>query len=103
MKFFTYTLYQSENPTKKFDVFVPTIHGNIKKISFGAKGYEDYTIHKDPERRQRYRIRHAHDHIDDPSYPGFWSYHVLWDLPDLGKSYQKTLKSFDLKPKSFFT
>lgn len=48
-----YTLYKSTNKTKKFDIWIENPKtGNIKKISFGAKGYEDYSTHKDRERRK---------------------------------------------------
>ena len=38
----------SKNKLKKFDA---TINGT-KTISFGARGMEDYTIHKDEERKK---------------------------------------------------
>ena len=44
---------KSANKSKKFDALV-----DGKKISFGAVGYSDYTIHKDPERKERYIARH---------------------------------------------
>ena len=40
----------SDKPNKKFEA---RIDGR-KSIHFGAKNYEDYTIHKDPERKERY-------------------------------------------------
>ena len=46
---------KSKNKNKKFDV---RIDGK-KTISFGATGYEDFTTHKDPERKQRYLKRHS--------------------------------------------
>lgn len=74
-----YTLYKSSTYGKKFDVYVEnTRTGRIKKVSFGAKNYEDYTIHHDKYRREKYRTRHINDKIDDHTYPGFWSWHVLW-------------------------
>ena len=74
-----YTLYDSTNRKKKYDVYVENLDtGRIKKISFGARNYEDYTIHKDKERRQRYRDRHIHDRIDNCLFPGCWSWHILW-------------------------
>lgn len=74
-----YYLYKSSNKNKKFDIYIENPKtGRIKKISFGAVGYEDYTIHKDKDRRTRYRTRHKHDKIDDPMSPGFWSYWILW-------------------------
>ena len=44
---------KSTNKNKKYDVVV-----DGKKISFGAATYSDYTIHKDPERKERYIARH---------------------------------------------
>lgn len=74
-----YKLYRSTNASKKYDVYVPNDQSQrLKKVSFGARGYQDYTQHKDKERRDRYRERHIHDHINDPFSPGCWSYHVLW-------------------------
>jgi hypothetical protein len=64
---------------KKFDVYVKNKKtGGIKKVSFGATGYEDYTTHRDKARRERYRTRHKRDNITNPLYPGFWSWHILW-------------------------
>lgn len=51
---------------------------NGKLIHFGAKGYLDYTQHKDYNRRELYRLRHHNDHINDPSKPGFYSWWLLW-------------------------
>ena len=46
-------LKKSTNNEKKYDAYV---EGN--KVSFGAKGYSDFTQHKDEERKQRYIDRH---------------------------------------------
>lgn len=74
-----YKLYKSASSTKKYDVYVINPKtGRVKKVSFGAKGYEDYTTHHDKERRERYRTRHAKDKINDITSPGFWSWHILW-------------------------
>jgi len=51
----------------------------IKKTPFGARGYSDYTIHKDSERRDRYITRHKKDlRTCDPTRAGFLSYYILW-------------------------
>ena len=42
-------LTKSTRSDKKFMVKVGT-----RTVHFGADGYSDYTIHKDPERKQRY-------------------------------------------------
>ncbi len=91
-----YTLYPSKNPKKKYDVYIKK-RGKVKKVSFGAKGYSDYTIHKDYDRMKRYRTRHKHDKIKDPSKSGFWSWWVLWNKPSKKKSLQDTTKRFRLK------
>ena len=44
----------SKKSDKKFDA---SIDGK-KTVSFGAKGYSDFTQHKDPARKQRYLNRH---------------------------------------------
>lgn len=73
-----YTLYKSTLSNKKYDVYIENKTGRIKKVSFGAKGYSDFTIHKDKKRRERYRTRHQNDNINDPSSSGFWSWYALW-------------------------
>jgi hypothetical protein len=80
-----YILTESKNKSKKWSLS----DGN-KRINFGAKGYEDYTIHKDPERKQRYIDRHklkeeslwthTKDHLMTPSY---LSRYILWEKPNL--------------------
>lgn len=58
---------------------------NNKWIHFGAKGMSDYTIHKDKERRKRYRKRHGviKDKSGKKAYlnknnPAYWSWFLLW-------------------------
>lgn len=46
---------KSPNPKKKFRVQL--INGKV--IDFGAAGYSDYTIHKNPLRMRSYLIRHG--------------------------------------------
>jgi hypothetical protein len=54
-------------------------------VHFGAAGMSDYTQHRDPERRERYRRRHRGILLADgrPAYkvktsPAFWSWYLLW-------------------------
>jgi tRNA U34 2-thiouridine synthase MnmA/TrmU len=80
-----YTLYPSNISGKRYTIYVPK--GNrLIKIDFGSSEHENYTIHKDPERKRLYRIRHKNDHINDPYSAGFWAYHVLWNKPSLQES-----------------
>ena len=73
------------------------IDGKEKKVSFGAKGYTDYLLSKDKERRDRYRKRHAKDlKTGDPTRAGYLSYYLLWgdstSLQQNIKSYKKRFK-----------
>jgi hypothetical protein len=50
----TAKLYPSKNPNKKYDI----CDENTKKwVHFGQLGYEDYTKHKDKNRRKNYLAR----------------------------------------------
>ncbi len=93
-----YHLYPSRTRGKKFDIYVRSDSGSIKKVSFGAVGYSDYTIHKDRARRERYRSRHRNDRITDPTAPGFWSWWVLWgESTDPQRALAQTKRKFSLK------
>ena len=85
-------LKKSKNSTKKFAVIV----GN-KTINFGASGYSDYTIHKDPERKLRYEMRHR-PRENWTKYgirtAGFWSKWLLWNKPSLQQSILDVQKKF---------
>ena len=76
---------KSTKPYKKYDA----VFNGTKTVSFGAKGYQDYTIHKDPERKERYINRHKKNEdwtrsgIDTP---GFLSRFILWNQPTLQES-----------------
>jgi hypothetical protein len=41
---------------------------NKKSIRFGAKLYEDYTMHKNDTRKKSYLSRHKHDNYTNPNY-----------------------------------
>lgn len=63
----------------------------IKVVYFGAEGYEDYTIHKDPERQKRYKQRHEkNENWNDKFSPGSLSWYILWRSP----SYTENVKYF---------
>ena len=68
-----------------------------RKIYFGAKGYSDYTIHKDPQRKQRYIERHKDKENWTKSginTAGFWSRWLLWNKPTIETSYNDIKKRF---------
>jgi len=68
-----------------------------KKVYFGAKGYSDFTIHKDPARKQQYIDRHkkrenwTKSGIDTA---GFWAFWMLWHKPTIEASYNDIKKRF---------
>ena len=50
-----YKLIRSPKRGKKFRIVAP----NGKSVDFGAKGYSDYTLHKDAFRMRSYVARHG--------------------------------------------
>ena len=89
-----YTLYPSDVRGKKWDIYwINPETDQVNKTSFGAKNMSDYTIHKDEERRERYRNRHKKDNIDEPFSPGALSWYVLWgDSTDIQKNLRDYLR-----------
>ena len=69
-------LTKSSRKNKKFKVkvFSPA---HTKIIHFGAKGYEDYTVHKDEKRKELYYKRHKVN--NDPFTAQFWANNLLWN------------------------
>jgi len=88
-------LEKSRASGKKYSAIV----GN-KTVNFGAKGYSDYTIHKDRERMKRYENRHRSRENWSKSgikSAGFWSKWILWNKPSLRASIRDTEKRFGIK------
>jgi len=69
-----------------------------KKVHFGSKGMDDYTITKDKEQRERYRERHKKDlETKDPTRAGFLSYYILWgDSTSIRENIKNYKKKFNL-------
>ena len=73
---------KSTNNNNKLDAYFPD-----KKISFGAAGYSDFTIHKDPERKNRYIERHKkNENWNNPETAGYLSRFILWNKPTIKQS-----------------
>lgn len=92
-----YYPYPATNKRHKF--FIITDTG--RKISFGQYGAEDFTIHKDEERKKLYIIRHKKREEKNWNKSGintasFWSYFLLWNKPTLEASYKDIQKKFIL-------
>jgi hypothetical protein len=82
----------SNKPDKKFEA---RIDGK-KSIHFGSKGMSDFTIHKDPERKERYLQRHKGMGEDwsNPLTAGFYATNLLWNKPSLTESIRDTNRRF---------
>ena len=88
-----YTLMKRNKKDKKF-----MVRNDDKTVHFGAKGYSDYTIHKDKKRMFRYTKRHEkREDWNDPKTAGFWSKHILWNKPSLYQSIKDTEKRYNVK------
>lgn len=71
--------FKSNRGGKKLQVCVKK-RDKIYNPHFGAKGYSDFTKHKDPERRRRFRLRHKCDPASklDKTTPLYWACQYLW-------------------------
>ena len=77
-------------------IFENTSTGRRKTTHFGAAGMSDYTIHKDPGRKQRYLDRHRkNENWNDPTSAGSLSRYILWGLPSLSASITDYKKRFN--------
>jgi len=88
-------LQKSRSPNKKF---MATI--NSTNVNFGAKGYSDYTKHKNKSRMRRYENRHKSRENWKKSgirSAGFWSKWILWNKPGFLESIKDTQKRFGVK------
>ena len=89
-------LTSSKKSDKKYDITGPSLKNSI---SFGAKGYSDYTIHKDPKRKDNYIKRHQVNENWNELNPGSFSRFLLWNKPTLTASIKDMEKKFDIKIK----
>ena len=91
------SVYELPADDRKKYAAVFSVNGEPKKVKFGARGYEDYTTHHDKIRRDSYRSRHQHDHLDNPLSPGALSYYILWgDSTDIETNIHHFVRLFDL-------
>ena len=91
------TLRRSHNKLKKWDAVFDK-DGKEKVVSFGARGYSDFTKHKDVTRRARYLKRHSGrgETWSKPDTPGSLSRWILWNKPSLRGSLSDFRRRFHL-------
>ena len=77
---------KSAKPGKKYDA----IFDGTKTISFGASGYEDFTMHHDEKRKQTYIKRHSNEDWNRSNLESaaFLSRYLLWEKPSLRQAIQ---------------
>lgn len=84
--------------TRKEKKFMAIFYDKGKKIKtthFGAKGMSDFTIHKNPERKERYLNRHRRrENWEDAFSAGALSRWILWNKPTLKASISDYKKRF---------
>jgi len=92
----SYDLQKSSRQNKKYSIKTP----DEKIIHFGARGYEDFVTHKDPERKERYIARHKSREDwtkKGIGSAGFFSRWLLWNEPTLESSIKDVEKKFGIK------
>ena len=89
---------KAEDGKHKYKVVILNTETNRKNtVKFGSVDYEDYTIHKDDERKRLYIERHQkNENWNDPSTSGFWSRWILWNKKTFKASLSDTIKKFKL-------
>ena len=75
------------------------IENTNKKIHFGAKLYEDYTLHKDDKRKKSCLSRHKHDNYTNVNYPSFYATNLLWNKKTLAESIRDTNNKYNINIK----
>ena len=95
----TIAYLESGTGTKKYKVTIIKPNDIKKTIQFGAKGYSDFTKHKDSDRKKRYENRHRSRENWTKSgitTAGFWAKWILWNKPSLENSISSTSKKFNI-------
>jgi hypothetical protein len=92
---FTVDVVRSPHIHKKYRAYF----SNGLVVDFGSSNYDDYTLHKDEDRKNRYMKRHKRDlETLDVFKPGYLSWFVLWSFPEIQDSidfYQKYVLNND--------
>jgi hypothetical protein len=101
----TVYLTPSARPDKKYTAVVLFRDGRRRTVHFGGRRedgtpYEDFTTHKDPERRARYDVRHSSKEdwtATGMDKAGFWSRWLLWSRPSLKEAIRYTERKFHIR------
>jgi hypothetical protein len=95
-------IVKSHKSDKKWDAHFLIMGANgvshEKVVSFGAKGYQDFTQHKDEDRKRHYLERHGrgHESWSSPATAGALARWVLWNKPGFRESVRDYKRRFHL-------
>jgi len=96
--FISVKITKSIRDGKKLMAVFTRKNGKTKTLHFGAEGMSDFTIHKDPIRKERYLNRHKkREDWTRPDTPGSLSRWILWNLETKQSSIKDFKKRFNLK------
>ena len=91
------SITESPSRTKKLKAVFRLDTGRTRTIHFGAKGYEDFTMHNDKHRKDNYINRHAaREDFNNPLTAGALSRWILWNKPTLKASIRDFCRRFGL-------
>ena len=87
----------STSPEKKKMAIFYDGDKQVKTTHFGAKGFSDFTIHGDTERKNRYLNRHrSNENWNNYKSAGSLSRWILWNKPTMSASIADYKKRFKL-------
>ena len=88
---------KSTKDKKKLMAIFTKDNGRTKTTHFGASGMSDFTINKDPKRKERYLKRHIkNENWDNPESAGALYRWILWNKPTLNASIKDYKSRFKL-------
>jgi hypothetical protein len=90
--------YEGSGNSRYTATFNYTSFNKNKKVSFGDRRYDNYTIHKDDERKRLYLLRHAggNEEWNNPMTKGSLSRWILWNKKTLNESIDDFKKRFKI-------
>jgi hypothetical protein len=92
-----YYLEKSNKPNKKYMVSFLD-NGKVKTLYFGAKGYSDYILSNDDNKKKAYIARHkVKEDFNDLKKSGAWALGILWNKKNIISSISDMEKRFKIK------
>ena len=90
-------LVSVDKSSERKDKKLVALFSDGRRVYFGAAGYEDFTIHKDIQRKERYIKRHQkNENWNNPTTPGCLARFILWNKTSLHESIADYKKRFNL-------